>query len=120
MEAGAPIRPVDRSEPAGGRDNPRLSSHILPAAGTMVGVCTTLIGLVKIAEAAGSPPSMVDQCYGLAALVFLASAFTSYLSMRADTQIRRATWLERLADWCFMAGLTALAAISLLFAWETI
>lgn len=28
-----------------------LSSHILPVSGTMIGVCTTLIGLVKFAAA---------------------------------------------------------------------
>ena len=28
-----------------------LASHILPVSGTMIGVCATLIGLVKLAEA---------------------------------------------------------------------
>ena len=28
-----------------------LSKHILPSSGTMIGVCATLIGLVKLAEA---------------------------------------------------------------------
>jgi hypothetical protein len=28
-----------------------LASHILPVSGTMIGVCVTLIGLVKLAEA---------------------------------------------------------------------
>lgn len=113
------LRPGDGAQPGGdeARDGLRLSSHILPAAGTMVGVCTTLIGLVKIAEGR-SGPSIVDQCYGINALVFLASAFASYLSMRGGD--RSAVWLERIADWCFMVGLIGLATISLLFAYETI
>ena len=36
---------------ATGSGEDSLSRHILPNSGTMVGVCTTLIGLVKIAEA---------------------------------------------------------------------
>ena len=37
-----------------GRD-PDLSRHILPSAATMVGICTTLIGLVKIIEPGPAP-----------------------------------------------------------------
>ena len=85
----------------------------------MVGVCTTLIGLVKIAEA-DRGPSPVDKCYGIAALVFLVSAFTSYVSMRSADEERFANSLERIADWCFIVGLIGLATISLLFAYETI
>ncbi|WP_336487746.1 hypothetical protein [Methylobacterium nigriterrae] len=96
-----------------------LSLHILPTAGTMIGICTTLIGLVKIAEV-HIGPSHVDEYFGLAALLFLASALTSYLSMRAFTGDRFGARLERAADLCFMAGLITLSAISLLFAYETI
>lgn len=85
----------------------------------MVGVCTTLIGLVKIAEA-GKGPSIVDKCYGLIALVFLVSAFASYVSMRSVDEEGLAALLERIADWCFIVGLIGLATVSLLFAYETI
>lgn len=84
----------------------------------MVGVCTTLIGLVKVAEV-GRGPSIVDKCYGITALVFLVSAFTSYISMRSGEE-SSAALLERIADWCFIVGLIGLATISLLFAYETI
>lgn len=103
--------------PKGSADG--LSRHILPAAGTMIGVCTTLIGLVKIVEERiGS--SHVDEYAALAALLFLASAATSYLSMRLAAAQRRSARLERYADICFLAGLTALAMIATLFAYETI
>lgn len=102
-----------------GRGSEGLSLHILPNAGTMIGICTTLIGLVKIAEG-HIGPSHVDEYFGLAALLFLASALTSYLSMRALTGDRLGAQLERAADLCFMAGLIMLSLISLLFAYETI
>lgn len=52
-----------------------LSSHILPTAGTMLGICTTLIGLVKLFETRVGP-SHVDEYAGLIAVLFLISALT--------------------------------------------
>jgi hypothetical protein len=52
---------------AGGRD---LSTHILGASVVVIGVSTTLIGLVKVAKA-HMGPTHVDQYVGLAALLFL-------------------------------------------------
>ncbi|MFD0935100.1 hypothetical protein ACFQ12_07875 [Methylobacterium trifolii] len=96
-----------------------LSHHILPNAGTMIGVCTTLIGLVKILEARIGP-SHVDEYAALAALLFLTSATTSYLSMRMVADSRSAARLERIADLAFVAGLLGLSLIGILFAYETI
>ncbi|MGH6740581.1 MAG: hypothetical protein ACREDY_16405, partial [Bradyrhizobium sp.] len=55
-----------------------LSKHILPSSGTMIGVCATLIGLVKLAEV-HIGPSRVDEYTALASLLFLASAIASYI-----------------------------------------
>ena len=101
-----------------GRD-PDLSRHILPSAATMVGICTTLIGLVKIVETR-TGPSHVDEYGGLAALLFLVSALASYLSIRLSSQGRVSAWCERVADLFFVAGLVSLTLISLLFAYELI
>ena len=96
-----------------------LSHHILPSAATMIGICTTLIGLVKIIEARIGP-SHVDEWAGLAALLFLASAFGSYLSMRPRLTRAASLRLERVADVTFLLGLFGLSAISVLFAYEAI
>ncbi|GJE16952.1 hypothetical protein [Methylobacterium marchantiae] len=96
-----------------------LSQHILPSAGTMIGVCTTLVGLVKIAEAQIGP-SHVDEAVSLTAILFLASAAASYLSIRLDDDRPLAIRLERVADICFVVGLLGLSTITLLFAYETI
>ena len=85
----------------------------------MVGVCTTLISLVKIAEGRIGP-SAVDKLYGITALVFLVSASASYVSMRKADEARAASLLERVADRCFIVGLIGLATVSVLFAYETI
>jgi hypothetical protein len=96
-----------------------LSRHILPAAGTMVGVCTTLIGLVKILEARIGP-SHVDEYAALTAILFLVSAAASYLSIRLSTENDLAVRLERGADICFVLGLGSLSVIAVMFAYETI
>jgi hypothetical protein len=98
---------------------PRLSLQILPNASTMIGICVTAIGLVKIVEARIGP-SNVDEYCALAAVVFLASALLSYASLRLDPETRTAILMERIADFAFMAGLVALTLISLLFAYEVI
>ena len=96
-----------------------LSLHILPNAGTMVGVCTTLIGLVKIYETQAGP-SHVDEYAALAAILFLASAAASYLALRLSAESGLALRLERSADICFLIGLGGLCAIAVTFAYETI
>ncbi|WP_213771984.1 hypothetical protein [Bradyrhizobium sp. dw_78] len=96
-----------------------LSKHILPSSGTMVGVCATLIGLVKLAEV-HIGPSRVDEYTALASLLFLASAIASYISIRYPGLTRTSERCEAIADRCFLAGLIGLAVITLFFAYEVI
>lgn len=85
----------------------------------MIGVCTTLIGLVKIVEARIGP-SHVDEYAALTMLLFLASSAASYLSMRWPADSRLSAGLEGTADACFVLGLLCLSLISLLFAYEAV
>ncbi|MFE1601310.1 hypothetical protein [Methylobacterium sp. ID0610] len=96
-----------------------LSQHILPSAATMIGVCTTLIGLVKIIEERIGP-SHVDEYAALTALLFLGSSMASYLSMRWSGEERLSARLEGAADICFLIGLPSLSVISVLFAYEAV
>jgi hypothetical protein len=101
------------------RDRPGLSTHILPASGTMIGVSATLIGLVKIAEERIGP-SHVDEYAALATLLFLASAITSYVSMRHSDRTALSERCELIADQTFLAGLIGITMISIFFAYEII
>jgi hypothetical protein len=96
-----------------------LSVHILPSAATMIGVCTTLIGLVKVVEGRIGP-SHVDEYVGLVSLLFVISAITSYFSLRYADGPRAGARFERIADISFMIGLLSLVVIALLFAYEAI
>ena len=85
----------------------------------MTGVCTTLIGLVKVVET-HIGPSHVDEYVGIITLLFVVSAITSYISLRYAGSQRASLRFERIADVSFMIGLLSLAIIAVLFAYEAI
>ena len=96
-----------------------LSPHLLSTSMHMIGVCTTLIGLVKIAKTQIGP-SHVDHYAGIAALVFLLSAGTAYLSIHYAHRARVSQKLEWIADLGFICGLGGISAIAVFFAYEVI
>jgi hypothetical protein len=106
----------DADASAGRRD---LSTNILGASVVMIGVSTTLIGLVKVAKA-HMGPSHVDQYAGLVGLLFLLSAGTSYLAIRYGNRASLGQRCEQIADLLFVVGLVGISMISIFFAYEVI
>ncbi|HEY8609739.1 MAG TPA: hypothetical protein VIL69_00430 [Roseomonas sp.] len=107
----------DPSPPQAEAQPGELSRTILTNAGTMVGICTTLVGLVKILERQAGQ-TLADEIVGLIALVFLSSAVLSYLAIRNPHRPALNRWLERGADWAFVMGLLAIGGLTLLFAYD--
>jgi len=99
--------------------NDSLASHILPVSGTMIGVCATLIGLVKLVEAKHGS-SHVDEYAAIVAVTFLASALTSYLSIRWSNRLKLSIRIEQIADIIFLCGLVGITLVATLFAYEVI
>ncbi|HQR51340.1 MAG TPA: hypothetical protein PKW44_06860 [Methylophilaceae bacterium] len=91
-----------------------MSRHILPTASTMVGVCMTVIGLIKLMPGGGGT-TRIDEILALDSLIFVTSAFFSYLSIRSS--LKEATY-ERWADNTFMAALAVMALTTCVFALE--
>ena len=85
----------------------------------MIGVCATLIGLVKLA-ATKHGTSHVDEYAALVAVTFLASAMTSYLSIRWPDRASLSVRIERLADAIFFCGLVGITLVATLFAYQVI
>lgn len=106
-EALSPV-PGEARPPAG------ISSHILPTSATMVGVCMTVLSIGRISQA-GQLGAFVDKMLAVDALLFLLSAFLSYVAIRADRQGRR---IENWAEEVFLLALTlcAIAAIGIALA----
>jgi len=91
-----------------------LSAHILPASATMIGVCMTVLTIGHLGPR-GDLRMLVDKMLAIDALVFLASALLSFMSMRSRRVGRR---YEAHAETVFIAGLGLLAlwAVVLAFA----
>ncbi len=85
----------------------------------MIGICVTLVGLVKVAEGQ-SGQSRVDEYAALAAISFLVSSLTSYLSIRYSNEPKLSYRLEQIADVIFMTALAGITLIATLFAYEVI
>lgn len=96
-------------------DRNDLSQHILPTSAQLVGVCLTVISLVKILHI-GQVGSLLDKFLAVDALLFTISATLSYAAMRGKDSVR----LERYADQFFMLGLLELGLCAVLLAFELI
>ncbi len=96
-------------------DRNDLSQHILPTSAQLVGVCLTVISLIKILHI-GKVGSLLDKFLAVDALLFTVSTTLSYASMRSNDSAR---W-ERYADQFFMVGLLELGICAVLLAFELI
>ena len=81
----------------------------------MVGVCITLIGIVRLIETHAAVATMADNIAAVGSVIFLFSALLSYVSLRTQ---RSTTQIERLADVLFLAGLVLLVTCGIMLAWE--
>lgn len=74
----------------------------------MVGVCLTVIGLIRIVITVGKVDTLADDILAFNALLFLLSCLSSYwaLRKRAEHRMHR---LERVADLLFMVAMLVMA-----------
>jgi hypothetical protein len=107
------------NSPAEKRADASLARQILPSSGTMIGICTTLVGLVKIVEGRIGP-SRVDEYGALVGVLFLCSAGLSYMAIRNVQFPQFSHRCERIADIFFIVGLVGVVSVVLLFAFEQI
>ena len=99
----------------GPRPNNGVSSHILPTSATMVGVCVTVIGIVRLIEAGNTIATIVDNIVAVDSALFLSAALLSYVSLRSPRDEER---LETYADLVFLLGLLVMVVASFMLAWE--
>lgn len=89
-----------------------LSSHILPTAATMVGVCMTVLSIGCLSQA-GRLGVIIDKLLAADAVLFLISAVLSFLSIRVAARGRR---LESWAEELFLLGLVLITMTTILIA----
>jgi len=103
---------LEMNNSSGTRD---VSTHILPTSATMIGVCITVVTIVRLLQADKAVKTMMDDVVAIDSAFFLIAAILSYLSVRSQ---RHSQGLERWADLVFMLGLMVMVAVSFMLAWE--
>jgi hypothetical protein len=84
--------------------------HIFTASAAMVGVCLTVIGIIRVVIAMRHSDRVAEDMLAVNALLYLASCLLSYWALRTRRPARNYR-LERVADVLFLLSLT-LTAIS--------
>src|SRR4051812_20127090 len=84
--------------------------HIFTVSSAMVGVCLTVIGLVRVVITFGKADTLADDFLAGDALLFLVSCFLSYGALRSRA-VRRMHRLEKVADGVFIAAMLVMVAI---------
>jgi uncharacterized membrane protein YqjE len=86
-----------------------ISIHIFTVSSAMVGVCLTVIGLIRVVITFGKADTLADDLLAADALLFLASCLLSYAALRAHS-VRRMHRIERAADRIFIAAMVVMTA----------
>mgnify|MGYP001241787524 CR=1 FL=1 len=92
-----------------------ISVHILSVSAAMVGVCLTVIGVLRVVVTIQKADTVADNLLAVDALLFLTSAMLSYWALRTRTR-RRMHNVERVADAVFMTALALMAAVCVVVA----
>ena len=76
----------------------------------MVGVCLTVIGIMRVVITAQKEDNLADDFLAIDAVLFLTSCFLSYWALRTRTT-RRMRRVERFADILFLLALLLMTGI---------
>ena len=76
----------------------------------MVGVCLTVIGLIRVVITLGKADTLADDLLASDALLFLTSCLLSYAALRARS-LRRVHRIERAADVVFITAMVVMTVI---------
>ena len=84
--------------------------HIFTVSSAKVGVCLTVIGLIRVVITFGKADTLADDLLAGDALLFLASCLLSYAALRSRS-FRRMHRIERAADVVFILAMILMTTI---------
>src|SRR3954464_10030478 len=87
-----------------------ISIHIFTVSSAMVGVCLTVIGLIRVVITLGRADTVADDLLAGDALLFLISCLLSYWALRSRS-VRRMHRLEKVADAIFIIAMIGMVII---------
>jgi hypothetical protein len=89
-----------------------LCIHTFGVSAAMVGVCLTVIGLIRIVITLQKVNTLADDLLAGDAILFLGSCILSYWALR-NRKVRRRLRAERIADWLFIAAMMVMTGVCL-------
>ena len=99
-----------RSDNNGKKLEEDICIHIFTVSSAMVGVCLTVIGLIRVVITLGKADTLADDLLASDALLFLTSCLLSYAAMRARS-LRRMHRIERAADGIFIVAMVVMTVV---------
>jgi len=81
-----------------------ISVHIFSVSAALVGVCLTVIGLIRVVISTSKVETLADDFLAADAVLFLLSCLLSYWALRTRS-LYRMHRVERVADAVFLVGL---------------
>src|SRR5438552_10968778 len=84
--------------------------HIFTVSSAMVGVCLTVIGLIRVVITLGTADTLADDLLAADALLFLISSLLSYWALRSRG-LRRMYRLERIPAWMIIVAIIGIVVI---------
>ncbi len=87
-----------------------ISIHIFTVSSAMVGVCLTVIGLIRVVITFGKADTVADDLLAADAFLFLLSCLLSYSALRTRSK-RRMHRRERIADGIFILAMILMVVI---------
>lgn len=101
----------ERHETQNNRLERDICIHIFTVSSAMVGVCLTVIGLIRVVITLGDADTLADDLLASDALLFLVSCLMSYWALRSRG-LRRMHRLEKIADGVFLFAMIVMVAVS--------
>src|ERR1044072_2341899 len=84
--------------------------HIFTVSSAMVGVCLTVIGLIRVVITLGTANTLADDFLAADALLFLISCLLSYWALRSRG-LRRMHRLEKVDDGIFIIAIIGMVVL---------
>lgn len=89
-----------------------ITEHIFANSPTMLALCLTTVGLIKIYTALQRVTTLTDDFLVVCLIAFLLATIFSYLALRSAKAVSKIR-LARLADVMFLVGLVSAAAVAI-------
>jgi hypothetical protein len=90
--------------------------HIFTASAAMVGVCLTVVGIIRVVISTHKSDMVAEDLLAVNAMLYLASCLLSYWALRTRSLTRNYR-LERMADVIFLVALTLTAVNAAYITW---